>query len=485
MPFGLFNAPVAFQHLMDLALAGVQWQQCLVYLDNIIVVRRNFEEHLHNLEAVLQKLKQADLKVKPDKFQEEVTYLGHVVSKKGVATDPAKTERVSSWPTPTTLQEVQQFLDLTSYYRRFIKDFAMIAKPLHRLTEQGCQFSWTAECNNSFAVLKLQMTTAPVLAFPDYTKQFILETDTSQEGIGAVLSQECNGQEQVVTYASHTLSKEERKYCVTRKGLLAMVTFICHFRPYLLGRTFKLRTDHSSLQWLQNFHEPEGQLARWLEQLQEYNFEIVHQTGSRHSNADTLSRRPSDHHQHSQPFTPIAAALSVDKLAEEPVNEVYTSQRMDHVIRPILQAKQTSVKPKYEELKGEGREVHILLQQWDQLLLHNGLLYRRFEKADGMSHLQLIVPKSMQEEIVREAHAGPMGGHLGEEKTKDKVKERFYWPGYSQSIKKWCQACPHCAARKNLILKYRGALQNVQSGYPMQVMAMDIMGPFPETQSGN
>ena len=172
MPFGLCNAPATFQRLMDSVLAGVQWQQCLVYLDDIIVVGRDFEEHLRNLGIVLQKLKQANLRVKPEKCamcREEVAYLGHVVSKQGVATDPEKTQKVSSWPTPTSVQDIQQFLGLASYYRRFIKDFSTIAKPLHRLTEKGRLFNWTIECANAFAELKQRLTTAPVLAFPDYT----------------------------------------------------------------------------------------------------------------------------------------------------------------------------------------------------------------------------------------------------------------------------------------------------------------------------
>ena len=142
---------------MDLVLTGVQWQQCLVYLDDIIVVGRDFEEHLRNLGMVLQKLKQANLIVKPEKralCREEVSYLGHIVSKHGVANDPEKTKQVSSWPTPTTIQEVQQFLGLASYYRRFIKDFSTIAKPLHRFTEKGRLFNWTIECANAFAELK-------------------------------------------------------------------------------------------------------------------------------------------------------------------------------------------------------------------------------------------------------------------------------------------------------------------------------------------
>ena len=268
MPFGLCNAPVTFQWLMDLVLAGIQWSKCLAYLDDIIIVGHNYDEHLHNLATVLHKLKAANLRIKSSKCalcQKQVTYLGHVVSKDGISPDTEKTLKVTNWPTPTSVQEVQQLLGLASYYRKFIKNFATIAKPLHKLSEKGRQFSWSLECANVFVELKNRLLTPPVLAFPDYHKQFILDTDASQDGIGAVLSQRLEGREQVITYASHSLSKAERKCCVTRKELLAVVTFINHFRPYVLGRTFTLRTDHSSLQWLQNFKEPEGQLARWLE----------------------------------------------------------------------------------------------------------------------------------------------------------------------------------------------------------------------------
>jgi len=262
MPFGLCNAPATFQRLMDLILAGVQWSHFLVYLDDIIIIGRDFSEYLQNLRAVLQKLREAGLRLKLSKCvlcRESVSYLGHVVSRDGVATDPDKTSRVSSWPIPKSVQEVQQFLGLASYYRRFVHDFATIARPLQRLTEQGRAFSWSLQCDTAFATL---LTSAPILVYPDYSKPFMLDTDASQEGIGAVLSQEYDGQERVVAYASQTLSKAERKYSVTRKELLAVVTFVHHFCPYLLGRTFLLRTDHSSLAWLHNFKEPEGQMDR-------------------------------------------------------------------------------------------------------------------------------------------------------------------------------------------------------------------------------
>lgn len=295
MPFGLCNAPATFQRLMDLVLAGVKWTSCLVYQDDIIIFGRTLEAHLMNLQMVFEQLRQAGLRLKPTKcsfLQSKVLYLGHVVSKDGISTDPSKTEKVSSWPTPTSMQEVQQFLGLASYYRRFIRNFACIAKPLHLLTERGRPFKWSEECATAFAELKSRLVSAPILAFPDHSLPFTLDTDASHVGIGAVLSQVQDGQERVVAYASRTLSKAERRYCVTRKELLAVVSFIQHFRHHLLGRHFRLRTDHGSLRWLQQFKEPEGQLARWLEQLQEYDFETIHRPGHKHANADALSRRP-------------------------------------------------------------------------------------------------------------------------------------------------------------------------------------------------
>jgi len=256
---------------------------------------KSFEEHLQHLVLVLQQLREANLHLKPAKcalFRHKVLYLGHVVSRQGIATDPAKTNKVSGWPTPTTVKEVQQFLGLASCYRRFVCNFATLAKPLYKLTERGWIFQWTKECAEAFAALKNCLTTAPILCYPNYKEKFILDTDASREGIGAVLSQRQGEKEVVIAYASRSLSKSQRKYCVTRKELLSAVTFIHHFQPYLLGHQFSLRTDHGSLKWLQNFKEPEGQLARWVEQLQEYNFEIVHRPGRRHTNADAMSRRP-------------------------------------------------------------------------------------------------------------------------------------------------------------------------------------------------
>ena len=296
MPFGLCNAPATFQRLMDLVLSGLQWSQCLVYLDDIIVLGKTFDDHLLNLAAVFDRLRDAGLKLKPSKcafFRRQVQYLGHVISREGVAADPTKIEKVANWPTPTSTREVQQFLGFASYYRRFIRDFAQIAKPLHRLTERGSSFRWNDDCQVAFDTLRKLLTSAPVLAYPDFDCKFILDMDASDSGIGAVLSQiNSEGHECVIAYGSRLLTKAERNYCVPQRKLLAVVVFTSQFRFYLLGRQFMLRTDHGSLTWLCNFQNPEGQLARWLEKLQKLDFEIIHCQGRKHSNADALSRFP-------------------------------------------------------------------------------------------------------------------------------------------------------------------------------------------------
>ena len=188
--------------------------------------------------------------------------MGHIVSRDGVATDPSKTEKVANWPVPQNKREVQQFLGLASYYRHFVCDYATIAKD----SQRRMHLSSGHQYHKKHSKICAKLVSSPNLAFPDCSKPFLLNTDASDSGIGAVLSQiQDDGTERVVAYASRVLSKPERRYCVTRRELLAVVILIQHFGPYLLGNHFTLRTDHGFLCWLQNFKEPEGQLARWLE----------------------------------------------------------------------------------------------------------------------------------------------------------------------------------------------------------------------------
>ena len=296
MPFGLCNAPGTFQRLMEFVLAGLQWQTCLVYLDDVIVYGRDFDEHLKRLREVFERLRQAGLKLKPSKcflLRPRVPYLGHVISTEGVSTDPEKVKAVQQWPVPSKVTDVRSFLGLASYYRRFIQNFAEIAAPLHRLTAKTTEkFKWSHDCDLAFRALKEKLVSAPVLAFPCFEQKFVLDCDASDYGLGAVISQRQDETEKVIAYASRVLEDRERRYSTTKKEMLAMVYAIKHFRHYLYGRPFTVRTDHNALKWLQSFKEPEGQVARWLETLAQDDYKIEHRPGKRHQNADALSRNP-------------------------------------------------------------------------------------------------------------------------------------------------------------------------------------------------
>jgi hypothetical protein len=294
LPFGLTSAPATFQRLMENVFRGLHWKTLLLYLDDVIVIGNDFDSHYDRLKEVFDRLRAAGLKLKPTKcelLQPKVRYLGHVVSKDGVATDPLKIESVSKWPTPTNVAEVRSFLGTVGYYRQYIEGFATIGKPLTQLTHKGVQFEWNDLTNQAFVELRQKLIEAPILGYPNPKLQYILDTDASAAGVGAVLSQVQDGAERVIAYYSKTLSPAERNYCVTRRELLAVILAVKHFRPYLYGQRFKLRTDHAALIWLCKRAEPSNQVARWLEILAEFRFDIEHRAGVKHGNADGLSRR--------------------------------------------------------------------------------------------------------------------------------------------------------------------------------------------------
>ena len=295
LSFGLCNAPGTFERLMESVLAGLPWKTCLVYIDDVIIFSKTFEQHVADVEEVLERLGKAGMKLKAKKcemFRPEVTFLGHVVGRDGVRTDTQKTEAVRKWTQPKDVSELRSFLGLCAYYRRFVERFAEKAAPLYQLTEKKNPFIWKAEQEAAFRELKDRLITSPILGYPQPEGRYILDTDASDTGLGAVLSQEQDGAERVIAYLSRSMSKEERRYCVTRKELLAVVFAAKKSRHYLLGKKFLLRTDHGSLTWLMNFKEPQGQVARWIEALSEFQFDIKHRPGRIHNNADALSRSP-------------------------------------------------------------------------------------------------------------------------------------------------------------------------------------------------
>eukprot|EP00731_Ephydatia_muelleri_P011498 Em0006g392a len=493
MPFGLTNAPATFQRLMEEVLSGLHWTTCLVYLDDILIFSATIEDHLVRLRDVLDRLKNAGLKIKPSNshlMRKSIKYLGHVVSEHGIKTDPEKTRCVADWPTPSNAHELRQFLGLAGYYRRFVKNFAVIAAPLFHLTENHQAWNWTLQCNAAFFKLKESLVTSPVLAYPVFSIGFVVDTDASGEGLGAVLSQNIEGHDHVISYASRTLNKAERKYCATRREMLALVWAIQHFRAYLYGKRFTVRTDHSSLKWLQSFHEPEGQVARWLETLSEYDFEVLHRPGKKHTNADSLSRMPC-----SQCRLPpednedqgCVLAVTDSWMPSWTHEELAAHQRQDPDLKQVIKWLETKTLPKVFP-KNASSHVKALWSQCHHLVMQNKILYRQWEDVQGRGlnkTLQLVLPSSLVPAVLEGLHSSLVGGHMGAKKTLDKVRCRFYWVGQRKDITQWCISCPTCCSRKTPIPAPCAPMQLDPVERPLQRVAMDILGPLPETEKGN
>ncbi|KAG1419562.1 hypothetical protein G6F58_004549 [Rhizopus delemar] len=294
LPMGLVNSPATFQRLIDLCFRSLI-NKCLVaYIDDLNVYSENSIEHLQHLDQVFNCIQIANLKLNPEKcffFKDHLKFLGYIVTKEGIQTDPEKIKKIVDYPVPRTITQVRAFLGIASYYRRFIKNFASIARPLHDQTKTKKKLPWTKETTDSFVLLKKLLTTAPVLTRPDFTKSFILVTDASKLGLGCILTQlDENGKEHPVVYASRGLKSSEIHYAATKLECLAVIWAVKTFRPYLLGKKFTIITDHSALNGLLKTSNPTGIIARWITILSEYDYEVKYRPGRVNESADFLSR---------------------------------------------------------------------------------------------------------------------------------------------------------------------------------------------------
>ncbi len=533
LSFGLANAPALFQRLMDYVLAGLTWEACLVYLDDIIVWGDSFSVQLRRLSDVFQRLRDANLKLRSSKcrlFQRKVSFLGHVVSAGGIEPDPEKVSSVVDWPVPRSLTEVRAFLGLASYYRRHIKGFADIARPLHELTRKGEPFRWIPRRQEAFDRLKRCLVTAPVLAAPLDQGRYVLDTDASDIGLGAVLQQEQPEGLRVIAYASRALSKSELSYCTTRKELLALVYGLKTFRQYLLAREILIRTDHAALTYLKRTPEPVAQQARWLDLISEYNFTIQHRSGESNRNADGLSRRACEldcrhcarpiagEGAHDPPELPkngfdncfVDLASPEQETVDEPVVKVCAartvtpepvadgdsfttdalikSQAADDTIAPVLRwlraASDRTGRPEWKQLEMSSEDTRTLWAQFDSLELVDGVLYRRFHKVDGsVDHLQLIVPRLLRNQFLKLVHEGA-GGHFANRKTQEQVQRRAYWPGWRRSVEQFIRHCLPCAQYQGSKPIRQGALQSFEANGPGDRYCIDLVGPYPRTKRG-
>jgi hypothetical protein len=475
---------------MEIVLTGMAREQCMVYLDDVLVIGRSFEEHLANLREVFKRLWRAGLKLKPQKClfgSDQVEYLGYVVSPTRISADPKKVIAVREFPPPCNVKELQSFLGLASYYRRFISGFSLVAHPLFVLTRKNVEFEWNAACQTAFEELKDSLTQAPVLAFPLFDRGFTLDTDASGIGLGAVLSQRQDDDTlRPIAFASRSLQPHEKNYGVTELAALGVVWAVKYFRHYLYGHQCDVYTDHEALKSLLNTPHPSGKLARWGLALQEVDLTIHCRPGRKNKNADELSRSPKEdtREAHVEEGTLIVAAVapqvpakSGDRTPLEPTasvqdNTLSQRQKDDNTLSVIFQYLQNGQLPDDTQMARELALTH------SQYVVQDDILYY----VAKYKSLRIIPPMTDRETLFREVHSGSFGAHLREAKIHGELAKHYWWPRMRVDIRKWCQACLTCASR-GVSRATRPPLTPIPVAGPFDRVGVDVI-QFPRTHSG-
>eukprot|EP00253_Pinus_taeda_P020616 PITA_20616 len=452
LPFGLTNAPETFMCLMNIIFHQYLDRFVLIFIDDILVYSRTVEEHQEHLRKVLQTLREHQLYAKFSKcdfFKEEIQYLGHVISKEGIAVDPEKIKAIMDWPVPKDVADIRSFMGLAGYYRRFVEGFSRVAFPITSLQKKGKAFQWTPNCQKSFEQLKHLLTTAPILRIADPDKDYVVCTDASKEGVGGVLMQEGR----VVAYESRKLKEHEQKYSAYDLELTAVIHALKMWRHYLVGRKFLLLTDHHSL--TNYFSQPtlNARQARWVDFLSGFDFEIKHLQGKENRVADALSRK-------------------VQQLYE-----VSVSEGKSPVLEMVKEASRQDVN--YQQLKLQLQQSAGLTDQSDYKL-----------NKDGMIHFKqrLYVPSQdkIKNLIMDEFHVSHYAGHPGYQKMITAIRKEYFWPGMKKDIAEYLSRCLECQQIKAEHQHPAGLLQPLLiPEWKWEIISMDFITGLPKTKKGN
>lgn len=457
MPFGLHNAPATWQRFIDAVIGADLEPNVFVYLDDIIIVTSSFDRHLEVLREVLRRLREANLTLNQEKCRfclSELKYLGYVVDHNGLRVDPEKVEAIINIPVPRSQKAVRQFCGTASWYRRFIENFASRMHPLTMLLKKKQRFEWTDAAQQAFLDIRSCLVKAPILSCPDFSKEFVISCDASGIGLGAVISQQGDQGENVIAYASRTLTKGEQKFSATERECLAVIWAIEKFRPYVEGTHFTVITDHHSLLWLHNLKDPQGRLARWALRLQPYDFTLVHRKGKEHVVPDLLSR-----------------ALPDDEGA---VAEIKLGQ--DGEKRDLW----------YDRMLEAVKRIPLDYPNWR---VEEDVLWKRTaEKTLCLTEedkWKKVVPKHLRPDILRQHHDEPTAGHQGINRTYSRIQTKYYWPKLKQDVARYVKRCRVCQQSKfdqqrpaGLMGDHRGVDK------PWVMISADLLGPLPRTASG-
>lgn len=467
MSFGLTNAPAAFMDMMNRIFKDFLDKFVIVFIDDILVYSKTEEEHVEHLRMVLSKLKTHRLYAKFSKCEfwlDRVNFLGHVISKEGIAVDPAKVQAVMEWSQPKNVGEVRSFLGLAGYYRRFIEGFSKLATPLTRLTRKNVKFWWADDCEKSFQKLKQKLISAPILTLPTEDGNYSIYCDASKIGLGCVLMQDGK----VIAYASRQLKNYEQNYPTHDLELAAVVFALKVWRHYLYGQTCEIYSDHKSLKYLFSQKELNMRQRRWLEYVKDYDFEIKYHPGKANVVADALSRKSST--------MPVQLQKEVVAFGLEVIEDL-SSTLMALTVKPTLleRIKETQREDSLckKHIEGNGQRYPELHQTEDGTLKYKNRWY---------------VPSNsnLRGDILVEAHSSAFAMHPGSTKMYQDLKEHYWWPGMKGDVINHVQLCLVCQQVKAEHQKPAGTLHNLPiPEWKWEHIAMDFVIGLPTTTKGH
>ncbi|GFV32294.1 transposon Tf2-9 polyprotein [Trichonephila clavipes] len=422
-------------------------------------LRMPYDSYFSNLKQIEKKCHFASSRVK---------YLGFWITQKGIEVDPEKVASILDIPPPKNVKELQSFLQTCSWFRRYIQDFAKISRPLSYLTKKKVKWQWGFDQQNAFQTLKNSLTTSPVLKQADGTKPYIIRTDASNYALGAVLLQGEGSDEHPIEYASRLLTPAERNYSTTEREALAVVWALKKFRGYIEGTEITVASDHQPLKWLLNLKSPTGRLARWALEIQSFNLKVQYIPGKANVVADMLSRPVT---QEEESFCE-ENNITIADMPTRSCKDMREAQLKDDSLKKIIDSFESPLKTEeYANWTERG------------FLMNQGVLYRYVPDA-ASAEAQLVIPTAERELIMERHHNDPMAGHYGEEGTFQKIARRYYWTGMRKYISDCIKKRPECARFKATNQKPAGLLRTPVYSQKFEVIAIDLFGPLPQTDTG-
>ena len=518
MPFGPKNSGAVYARFIENLLRKLNLNSVQAYLDDVLIHTGTLEEHLDVLEKVLELHEYGNLKLRPHKckiIQKKVDYLGYEVSENGVAMRKEYVDKILEWPRPETNKELQTFLGFLSYYRQFIADFSKLTSDMNGQKKKD-KLEWTEQMSNDFEELKNQFRHAPIRGYPRYDlpEPFILTTDWSKKAVGGVLSQVQDGAERMIACVGRKCTKHEANYASVKGELAALVFAVRKFEHLLRYRKFIVKTDSSALKYLKTLKTPTGLWFRWAEELGSYDFDVEHKPGIQNKNADAISRRDDlpeptyeeiqeQENEYMQNLKEIATEVDLEQRRQDAraaerstrirnmhqqameltKEELVRMQQEDPVLQEVRAWVMDNRKPDKRELRGREEAIKVYHRYFESLKMDQDILYFTMKLNDmaGMTAHRVAVPLDKAELVFAHSHSHPTAGHFGAVATVKRARRYFYYPGMMEDMKRMSINCSVCLAKRKKIDLKRGTHNPVASGYKGEMIAVDLVGPYPES----